>query len=149
MVGLHGHHCCRRIGEAYTIYGYATGYVRRNVGTPYALPCQNSYEPRDKGKPIARKAHGHAGLAKTQKRTPFCNGTDRGSRFAPPRKRADGGVGAQSREKRENLERGKQMDKVNSAFASPDPVETWDQIEWKRCHDQVRRLQSRIVKATQ
>ena len=42
------------------------------------------------------------------------------------------------------------MSKANSAkCASPRPTETWDQIDWKRCHDKVKKLQARIVKAMQ
>src|SRR5512137_979988 len=36
-----------------------------------------------------------------------------------------------------------------SMCASPAPAARWDQIDWSRCERQVRRLQARIVKATQ
>jgi RNA-directed DNA polymerase len=35
-----------------------------------------------------------------------------------------------------------------SMCAPPTPVQHWDQIDWKRCRDRVKRLQARIVKAT-
>ena len=42
------------------------------------------------------------------------------------------------------------MDSVgNAVCASPDPTEAWEQIDWYKCLKQVRRLQARIVKATQ
>ena len=34
------------------------------------------------------------------------------------------------------------------ACASSAAVEHWDQIDWKRCEQQVARLQARIVKAS-
>lgn len=35
-----------------------------------------------------------------------------------------------------------------STCAPSGQVQHWDQIDWNRCHHQVRRLQARIVKAT-
>lgn len=36
-----------------------------------------------------------------------------------------------------------------TACASADRVSTWHQIDWKNCHRSVKKLQARIVKATQ
>lgn len=41
------------------------------------------------------------------------------------------------------------MNAEQSACASSGTATHWDQIDWARCHRQVRRLQARIVKATQ
>src|SRR5437762_10464320 len=40
------------------------------------------------------------------------------------------------------------MNAKHVACASSAAVEHWDQIDWKRCEQQVARLQARIVKAT-
>lgn len=41
------------------------------------------------------------------------------------------------------------MNAEQSVCASSGKASTWDQIDWTRCNQQVRRLQARIVKATQ
>jgi RNA-directed DNA polymerase len=41
------------------------------------------------------------------------------------------------------------VNKLQIAGASPDEIEHWHRIEWKKCYAIVQRLQSRIVKATQ
>ena len=41
------------------------------------------------------------------------------------------------------------MNVERSMCAASDPTERWEQIDWPRCEDKVRRLQARIVKATQ
>jgi RNA-directed DNA polymerase len=41
------------------------------------------------------------------------------------------------------------MNMAQSVCASSDPAAQWEQIEWSRCEQKVRRLQARIVKATQ
>lgn len=41
------------------------------------------------------------------------------------------------------------MNAEQSVCASPDQTTTWDQINWPECNRKVRRLQARIVKATQ
>lgn len=41
------------------------------------------------------------------------------------------------------------MNAEQSACASSGKVETWEQIDWPKCERRVRRLQARIVKATQ
>lgn len=46
-----------------------TYFSKRNVETPYRSP---------RGQRIARSAHGGAGTGTRTKRTPFCNGADRG-----------------------------------------------------------------------
>jgi len=38
---------------------------------------------------------------------------------------------------------------VKAKCASPDPNEAWRQINWNKCREKVRKLQARIVKATQ
>jgi RNA-directed DNA polymerase len=40
-------------------------------------------------------------------------------------------------------------DVANTECASPNQIKAWDQIDWERCREQVRKLQARIVKATQ
>jgi RNA-directed DNA polymerase len=42
-----------------------------------------------------------------------------------------------------------QMNVEQSMCAASDPAAQWEQIEWSRCEQKVRRLQARIVKATQ
>ena len=41
------------------------------------------------------------------------------------------------------------MNVERSMCAASDPTERWEQIDWPRCEDKVRRLQARIVKAAQ
>jgi len=41
------------------------------------------------------------------------------------------------------------MNVEQSMCAASDPAAQWEQIEWSRCEQRVRRLQARIVKATQ
>ena len=41
------------------------------------------------------------------------------------------------------------MNADQSACASSGKTTAWDQIDWPQCERQVRRLQARIVKATQ
>jgi RNA-directed DNA polymerase len=41
------------------------------------------------------------------------------------------------------------MNAEKSACASSGKVNTWEQIHWPECEQNVRRLQARIVKATQ
>ena len=41
------------------------------------------------------------------------------------------------------------MNVDNSACASSGKASAWDQMNWPKCERQVRRLQARIVKATQ
>jgi len=38
---------------------------------------------------------------------------------------------------------------VTTTYASPDCFEHWDAIDWRKCHEWVRKMQARIVKATQ
>src|SRR5271170_4429495 len=42
-----------------------------------------------------------------------------------------------------------QMNVEQSMCAASGPVVQWEQIKWSRCEQKVRRLQARIVKATQ
>src|SRR5580658_7759819 len=42
-----------------------------------------------------------------------------------------------------------QMNVEQSMCAASNPAAQWEQIEWSRCEQKVRRLQARIVKATQ
>src|SRR5437764_13896883 len=41
------------------------------------------------------------------------------------------------------------MNAEQSTCASSDKASAWDQMDWPKCERQVRRLQARIVKATQ
>jgi len=66
-------------------------------------------ESGNTGRPTVRGADRRAGLAKTKKRMPPCNGVDRGSKFALTRKCADVGVGARLRESLENSQRKKKQ----------------------------------------
>jgi hypothetical protein len=50
---------------------------------PCISPTLIILRARSIGKLTVRKADGYAGLVKIQKRRPSCNGTDRGSKFAP------------------------------------------------------------------
>ena len=38
---------------------------------------------------------------------------------------------------------------IDVAYASPDYFEHWHGINWRKCHEKVRKMQARIVKATQ
>jgi RNA-directed DNA polymerase len=41
------------------------------------------------------------------------------------------------------------MSVAKTTCAPPSPIEAWNQINWNRCRERVRKLQARIVKATQ
>ena len=41
------------------------------------------------------------------------------------------------------------MNMERSTCAASDPAARWEQVDWSRCEHKVRRLQARIVKATQ
>src|SRR5271168_531681 len=55
-----------------------------------------------------------------------------------------------TRELLESLKGGKQMDAVPKTTCAPShEAMSWDSFDWSRCHHNVKRLQARIVKATE
>jgi RNA-directed DNA polymerase len=54
-----------------------------------------------------------------------------------------------TRELTESSREEKQMNVEQSMCAAFSPAERWERIDWSRCEHKVRRLQERIVKATQ
>lgn len=81
---------------------------------------------------------------------PACNGPDRDCNIIP---RETGQTSAWSfltREPGELLKEGKQMTALMADAGAPSLNATdWSRIDWGKCHREVKKLQARIVKATQ
>ena len=80
---------------------------------------------------------------------PHCNDAD--TDFIRRESELTSIVGSQSREAVELFEGGKQMNanvEMMCACAPADRALNWNSIDWNQCHENVRKLQARIVKAT-
>ena len=72
-----------------------------------------------------------------------------GAQVAPLRKQADFQQVVVDERTYRIFAGGKQMNVEQSMCAASDPAARWEQVDWSRCEHKVRRLQARIVKATQ
>ena len=87
-----------------------------------------------------------------KKRTPCCNGTDRGCAKGNITSRESGPTSTRSLITKELDELAKEATQMTAAIpagAASHREADWHQIDWERVHRNVRRLQARIVKATQ
>jgi RNA-directed DNA polymerase len=102
------------------------------------------------GKPTVRKADDAAGRGKQKKRRLRCNGADRAAVSGDTQlERVQTSAWSFiTRELEETLEEGKQM-KVRKACAPSKRKVNWNQTDWATVNRNVKRLQVRIVKATQ
>ena len=146
------------------------------VQGPPKLPMMVNYEERGKavcppcaihGKPTARQAHEGAVVRTWKMQKPLCNGVDRGCNIIS---RESGQtsiwsyvtrkVGKSSKEEKQmavmkslamtdNLRNPNPSTASSIAGASSPTGDGWHDIEWPKVHQNVRRLQARIVKATQ
>ncbi len=132
-LGLHGHETAGGEAEPKLLI---VNYAER--GKPVS-------SPQYAGKPAVRRAGGGAGKGTWKKRTPPCNGTDRGCNIIP---RESGQTSMRSfftRELVEFLKGETQMDR--KLCASLDCASAWSEINWAEAERTVRKLQARIVKA--
>ena len=104
--------------------------------------------PKIPGKPTARKAHEDAGIGEGKKRTPSCNGMDTGCNIPRRESEQTSPWSLITRKPLEPLKEEKQMNAATTACAPSHDVD-WHGIDWSQSMKQVRRLQARIVKATQ
>ena len=146
-------------------YPSQMAHPRRRGGT---YPTQGT--PAERGKPdalplgreAARPTDGAAGKGCWRKRKPGGNGPDRGSNFAPPERGLTSSGSCVTRAFGQSSQAGKQMAVMNQlARAMPvsPPVsstgapardsDAWHDIDWRQVNRNVRRLQTRIVKAAQ
>lgn len=115
--------------------------MKAKQGKPVCSPAR--------GKRAARLADGHAGRGCPKKRTPSCNGGDRG--LCLTRKGADFGLvsehdhGCSLQTATEECETMNADQDVGSVRASE--LVNWNAIDWRKADKTVGRLQARIVKA--
>ncbi len=100
---------------------------------------------RRNARQTVRNADEYAGKGKWKKRMPFCNGTDRNSRFVSPEREQTSTWSFITRESIEFLKGAKQMN--SKMCAAADVVKHWSDIDWNKAENYVKRLQMRIVKA--
>ena len=110
-------------------------------GKPVGVPQRGNSHVRDCDAP--------AGTGRRKKRRPCGNRVDRGGNIIP-RASEQTSVGSLStRAFGEPIKEGKQMTAACSAGATSHAPLDWHQINWHAVHRNVRRLQARIVQATQ
>lgn len=107
----------------------------------------NPYFPYNSGKLTVRETEEDAGMGSQKKQKVICNELHKDCNIILPEKEQTSDRSFIAREFVELLKKGKQMS-VRMTCAPKNHTNSWHDIDWKKAHRKVRKLQVRIAKAT-